>query len=95
MKIKVKKQPLKESALKEASFDDELDKAAAKAEAEIKNDETVEASGNGEIIENDITRALDRALKVAERMKRTGGKNYTNVLLVGGAGIGKTAITMD
>ena len=39
----------------------------------------------------DIEKALDRALKNAIRGKKYGSKSFDNILLIGGAGIGKTS----
>ena len=42
-----------------------------------------------------IELALDRALKVNRRNQKNNGKNFSNIALVGTAGVGKTAIVMD
>ncbi|MBQ6627970.1 MAG: AAA family ATPase [Methanobrevibacter sp.] len=87
MKLKVKKsrQISEGKKLTEASLDDEV----KKAENQIDNDKVV--SGN----KGQIEMALDRALSTAERQKRTGGSNYTNIILIGGAGTGKTSAVRD
>lgn len=90
MKFKVKNP----NYLVEASLDQALDAAEKDAKSKLGsgNDSTISVDGEDS---TEIDRALSRALKTAERMKRTGGDAYTNVLLVGGAGIGKTAITQQ
>lgn len=88
MKLKAKKQKqITESVeLNEASLDD----AISSAEKQLENPEVAKGNDKGQ-----IEQALDRALRVAERMKRTGGNNYTNVLLIGGAGTGKTSAVRE
>jgi len=87
MKLKVKKpKKLVESTINEATLEDTINAA----EKQIENPEVASYNSTGQ-----IEQALDRALNVAERMKRTGGNNYTNVLLIGGAGTGKTSAVRD
>lgn len=71
-----------EKILKEASLDDTI----AAAENQLENPEVADGTPN------QIEQALNKALRVALRNKKTGGNNYTNVLLIGGAGTGKTSI---
>ena len=79
-KNNVQKHDLKHKLLGE---DITLDQAAR----ELESEET--AAGNA----NQIEAALDRALKQARRMQRSGEDNdFPNVLLISDAGFGKTAI---
>jgi flagellar biosynthesis GTPase FlhF len=86
MKIKVKKKITESKKLNEASLEDEV----KSAESQIDNDKVVNCKNSCQ-----IETALDRALRTAERQKRTGGKNYTNIILIGGAGTGKTSAVRD
>lgn len=79
---------IKKKSLMEASLADMVDKA----EQQIDNTEVVNTDDEDD---TEVARELSKALRVALRNKKTGGKNYTNILLVGEAGIGKTAITLD
>ena len=87
MKVKVdKSKTISNRIINEDSLDSEI----KKAEQQISNDTVVTDSNPGQ-----IEIALDRALAVAERQKRTGGKNYSNIILIGGAGTGKTSAVLD
>lgn len=90
MKVKRNKKIINEASFKD-TVDQELAKDVKQAEAQIKNDEVV----SEEQPKGQIEVALDRALATAERQKRTHGKNYTNIILIGGAGTGKTSAVID
>lgn len=90
MKVKKNKKIINEASFKD-TVDQEIAKDVKQAEAQIKNDQVVD----GEQPKGQIEVALDRALATAERQKRTHGKNYTNIILIGGAGTGKTSAVID
>lgn len=88
MKLKVKKsRPIVEN---KTINEDSLEAEIKQAENQIDGDKVVNGNKKGQ-----IEMALDRALATAERQKRTGGKNYTNIILIGGAGTGKTSAVLD
>ena len=84
MKVKVKKKVLTEASLDQAVQDAESKLSAG-------NDEVKVADENAS--KTEIEEMLDLALDNAITEKETGGNAYLNVLLVGDAGFGKTAIT--
>ena len=64
--------------------DDELDEAEKELVHILENPEKAYNPG-------DIEKTLDSALRQNKRMKRTGSKNFVNVLFIGPAGTGKTS----
>lgn len=89
MKVKRNKK-----SLTEATLDDVVSKAEndlAQGNDDVKVADVSDKAGKA--MKSEIELILDDALDTAEENQITGNDNYTNVLLVGGAGIGKTAIT--
>ena len=78
---------LKHDLLETLLVEDTLEDVASKATSDIDDLNVVDANDRSQI-ENE----LDRALDYNQEQNDLGSKNFQNVLLVGGAGTGKTSI---
>ena len=87
LKVRKPKEVVESKVITEASLDDEIKQASTQIEGDVVVGQSA-PKGQIEV-------ALDKALATAERMKRTGGNMYNNVILIGGAGTGKTSAVLD
>lgn len=78
---------MKIKKLNEDTLEQAVKRDAQQASNEIKNDVIVDGHKKGS-----VEKALDRIYKTAKRAQRSGSKEFQNLLLIGRAGVGKTAI---
>ena len=73
--------------LTEDTLEQAVKRDVMSASSEIRNDVVADATKKSE-----VERALDKVLKASRRAQRNGSKEFQNLLLIGRAGVGKTAI---
>ena len=78
---------MKIKKLNEDTLEQAVKRDAQQASNEIKNDVIVDGHKKGT-----VEKALDRIYKTAKRAQKSGSKEFQNLLLIGRAGVGKTAI---